>query len=341
MNKEFFDALDALEQEKGISKEYMLAKVEAALQNAIKREIGPTAMVRVVLDPVKKDLKVYQQRTVVEEVEDPICEVSVEEAKTVSRRNKLGGIMETELKLKNFRRLSAQAAKQVIIQGIREAERANLARAYENKTEEIITATVYKVNDQTGDLVLDIGNGTAVLQKAEQIPGEIHRPGDQLKVYISEVRGSDTRGPIVLLSRVHPGFVKRLFELQIPEIADGTVEIKGVSRDAGSRTKIAVYSKDEDVDAIGACIGQGGLRIAAILGELSNEKIDIIQYSEVPEEYIAQALSPAAVESVVLEGERACRVTVAQNQLSLAIGKEGQNARLAAKLTGYKIDIKA
>jgi len=277
----------------------------------------------------------------VEEVEDPICEVSVEEAKTVSRRNKLGGIMETELKLKNFRRLSAQAAKQVIIQGIREAERANLARAYENKTEEIITATVYKVNDQTGDLVLDIGNGTAVLQKAEQIPGEIHRPGDQLKVYISEVRGSDTRGPIVLLSRVHPGFVKRLFELQIPEIADGTVEIKGVSRDAGSRTKIAVYSKDEDVDAIGACIGQGGLRIAAILGELSNEKIDIIQYSEVPEEYIAQALSPAAVESVVLEGERACRVTVAQNQLSLAIGKEGQNARLAAKLTGYKIDIKA
>ena len=341
MNKEFFDALDALEQEKGISKEYMLAKVEAALQNAIKREVGPTAMVRVVLDPVKKDLKVYQQRTVVEMVEDPIAEVAVEEAKTVSRRHKVGGIMETELKLKNFRRLSAQAAKQVIIQGIREAERANLARAYENKTEEIITATVYKVNDQTGDLILDIGNGTAVLQKAEQIPGEVHRPGDELKVYISEVRGSESRGPIVLLSRVHPGFVKRLFELQIPEIADGTVEIKGVSRDAGSRTKIAVYSKDEDVDAIGACIGQGGIRIATILGELSHEKIDIVQYSEIPEEYIAQALSPATVESVTMEGERACRVIVAQNQLSLAIGKEGQNARLAAKLTGYKIDIKA
>ena len=341
MNKEFFDALDALEQEKGISKEYMLAKIEAALQNAIKREVGPTAMVRVVLDPVKKDLKVYQQRTVVQEVEDPICEVSVEEAKTVSRRHKLGGVMETELKPKNFRRLSAQAAKQVIIQGIREAERANLARAYENKTEEIITATVYKVNDQTGDLILDIGNGTAVLQKAEQIPGETHRPGDQLKVYISEVRGGESRGPIVLLSRIHPGFVKRLFELQIPEIADGTVEIKGVSRDAGSRTKIAVFSKDEDVDAIGACIGQGGMRIAAILGELSSEKIDIIQYSENPEEYIAQALSPAAVESVTMDGERSCRVVVAQNQLSLAIGKEGQNARLAAKLTGYKIDIKA
>ena len=341
MNKEFFDALDALEQEKGISKEYMLAKVEAALQNAIKREVGPTAMVRVVLDPVKKDLKVYQQRTVVEMVEDPISEVAVEEAKTVSRRHKVGGIMETELKLKNFRRLSAQAAKQVIIQGIREAERANLARAYENKSEEIITATVYKVNDQTGDLILDIGNGTAVLQKAEQIPGEVHRPGDELKVYISEVRGSESRGPIVLLSRVHPGFVKRLFELQIPEIADGTVEIKGVSRDAGSRTKIAVYSKDEDVDAIGACIGQGGIRIATILGELSHEKIDIVHYSEIPEEYIAQALSPATVESVTMEGERACRVIVAQNQLSLAIGKEGQNARLAAKLTGYKIDIKA
>ena len=341
MNAEFFNALDALEQEKGISKEYMLARVEAALQNAIKREIGPTAMVRVVLDPVKRDLRVFQQRVVVEFVEDPICEISLEEAKTLNRRHKLGSIVETELKPKNFRRLSAQAAKQVIIQGIREAERANLARAYENKTEEIITATVYKVDDMNGNLILDIGNGTAVLQKAEQIPGEIHHAGDQIKVYISEVRGSDVRGPIVLLSRVHPGFVKRLFELQIPEIADGTVQIKGVSRDAGSRTKIAVYSTDENVDAIGACIGQNNMRIAAILSELSNEKIDIIQYSEIPEEYIAYALSPAAVESVVMDGERSCKVTVSQGQLSLAIGKEGQNARLAAKLTGYKIDIKA
>ena len=244
MNKEFFDALDALEQEKGISKEYMLARVEAALQNAIKREIGPTARVRVVLDPVKKDLKVYQQKVIVEEVEDPICEVSLEEAKTHNRRHKIGGVMETELKLKSFRRLSAQAAKQVIIQGIREAERANLARAYEDKTEEIITATVYKVDDVNGNLILDIGHGTAVLKREEQIPGEVHRPGDQIKVYISEVRGTDTRGPIVMLSRIHPGFVKRLFELQIPEIADGTVQIKGVSRDAGSRTKIAVYSTD-------------------------------------------------------------------------------------------------
>ena len=341
MNQEFFNALDALEQEKGISKEYMLGKVEAALQNAIRREIGPTALVRVVLDPQKKDLKVFEQKTVVEEVTDPVCEISLEEAKTLNRRHKLGGVVETELKLKNFRRLSAQAAKQVIIQGIREAERANLARAYENKKEEIITATVYKVDDQSGNLILDIGNGTAVLQKEEQIPGEVHRPGDQLKVYISEVRSGDTRGPIILLSRIHPGFVKRLFELQIPEIADGTVEIKGVSRDAGSRTKIAVWSSDPDVDAIGACIGQGGMRIASILGELSNEKIDIIRYSEVPEEYVAQALSPATVQSVVMDGERSCHVTVAPNQLSLAIGKEGQNARLAAKLTGYKIDIKA
>ena len=319
----------------------MLTKVEAALQNAIKKEIGPTALVRVVLDPVKKDLKVYRQRLVVEYVENPLCEISLVEAKELSRRHKLGGMVENELKLKNFRRLSAQAAKQVIIQGIREAERENLVRAYEDKKEEIVTATVYKVDDNTGNLILDMGNSTAVLQKAEQIPGESHRVGEHIKVYISEVRGGDSRGPVILLSRVHPGFVKRLFELQIPEIADGTVLIKGVSRDAGSRTKIAVYSRDEDVDPIGACIGQGGMRIAAILGEIGNEKIDIVRYSEIPEEYIAQALSPAEVESVVLDGERSCRVTVAQNQLSLAIGKEGQNAKLAAKLTGFKIDIKA
>ena len=341
MNKEFFEALEALEAEKGISKEYMLTKVEAALQNAIKKEIGPTALVRVVLDPVKKDLKVYRQRLVVEYVENPLCEISLVEAKELSRRHKLGGMVENELKLKNFRRLSAQAAKQVIIQGIREAERENLVRAYEDKKEEIVTATVYKVDDNTGNLILDMGNSTAVLQKAEQIPGESHRVGEHIKVYISEVRSGDSRGPVILLSRVHPGFVKRLFELQIPEIADGTVLIKGVSRDAGSRTKIAVYSRDEDVDPIGACIGQGGMRIAAILGEIGNEKIDIVRYSEIPEEYIAQALSPAEVESVVLDGERSCRVTVAQNQLSLAIGKEGQNAKLAAKLTGFKIDIKA
>ena len=341
MNKEFFEALEALEAEKGSSKEYMLTKVEAALQNAIKKEIGPTALVRVVLDPVKKDLKVYRQRLVVEYVENPLCEISLVEAKELSRRHKLGGMVENELKLKNFRRLSAQAAKQVIIQGIREAERENLVRAYEDKKEEIVTATVYKVDDNTGNLILDMGNSTAVLQKAEQIPGESHRVGEHIKVYISEVRGGDGRGPVILLSRVHPGFVKRLFELQIPEIADGTVLIKGVSRDAGSRTKIAVYSRDEDVDPIGACIGQGGRRIAAILGEIGNEKIDIVRYSEIPEEYIAQALSPAEVESVVLDGERSCRVTVAQNQLSLAIGKEGQNAKLAAKLTGFKIDIKA
>ncbi|MBP5209604.1 MAG: transcription termination/antitermination protein NusA [Clostridia bacterium] len=340
MNKEFFSALDDLEREKGISKEYMLEKVEAALQNAIRREIGATAQVRVVLNPDKNDLKAYQQRTVVEEVEDPLCEISHDEVKAMGKRTKVGGVVETELKLKDFRRLSAQAAKQVIIQGIREAERANLVRAYEDKKEEIITATIYKIDETNGNLILDVGKGTAVLQKAEQIPGEIHGTGDQIKVYISEVRAGDTRGPIILLSRVHPGFVRRLFEMQIPEIADGTVRIMGVSRDAGSRTKIAVWSEDENVDAIGACIGQGGMRIASILGELSNEKIDIIQYSPVPEEYVAQALSPAVVQSVVMDGERSCRVTVSPGQLSLAIGREGQNARLAAKLTGYKIDIK-
>ncbi|MFA5561417.1 MAG: transcription termination factor NusA [Eubacteriales bacterium] len=341
MNTEFFNALHALEAEKGIPTEYMLAKVELALQSAFKREIGGNAQMRIVLDPVKKDLRVFQQKEVVEEVLDPVAEISLEEAQTINKRHKIGNILETELKPKNFRRLSAQAAKQVIIQAIREAERAILVQQYENKKNEIITATIYKIDDASGNLILDVGNGTAVLQKNEQIPGETYRIGSQIKVYISEVRGGDSRGPVLVLSRTHVGFIRRLFELQIPEIADGTVIVRDISRDPGSRTKIAVYSRDEDVDAIGACIGNRGMRIASILQEIGQEKIDIIRYSDIPEEYITEALSPAEVLLVVIDGERSCQVLVAPNQLSLAIGKEGQNVRLAAKLTGYKIDIKS
>lgn len=341
MNKDFFDALDKLEEEKGIPKDYMIEKVEAALINAFKREKGGQSNVRVVLDPEKKDVKVFEQKTVVEEVTDPNTEIGLAEAKEISKRNKIGSVIETKLDTKNFRRLSAQAAKQVIIQAIREAERSMATKAYESKREEIITAVVDKVDDYTGNLVLDTGTSRATLMASEQIPGEHFNVGDHLKVFVTEVKTNESHGPIVILSRIHPGLIKRLFELEIPEIADGTVIIKSVSRDAGSRSKIAVYSRDENVDAVGACIGNRGMRINTILSELGNEKIDVVKYSEKPEEFVAAALAPANVLSVEMEGERVCKVKVAPEQLSLAIGREGQNAKLAAKLTGFKIDIKA
>ena len=265
---------------------------------------------------------------------------SLEDAKALSKRNTLGKVIETELKTKNFRRLSAGAAKNVIIQGIREAERKAMQEAYENKREEIITATVSKIDPETGNAVIDTDTSTATLLKSEQIPGEVLHVGDKIKVFVTEV-SKESRGPLVTLSRSHSGLVRRMFELEVPEIQDGIVIVKGVAREAGSRAKIAVMSRDEDVDAVGACIGNKGMRIAAVVDELKGEKIDIIAYSETPEEYVKAALSPATVLSVTLDGERSCRVTVAPDQLSLAIGKEGQNARLAARLTGFKIDIKA
>lgn len=340
MNKEFFVALQLLEKEKGIPQEYMIEKIEAALVSAFKKEYGSNANVRVHIDPVKEDVRVYQQKEVVEVVEDPSTQLSLEEAKAISKRNTLGKIVEFEVKPKNFRRLSAGAAKSVIIQGIREGEHKAMQEAYESKREEIITATVDKVDYETGAIVLNTGTGRAVLPKAEQIPGEYFRVGDKIKVFIQEVN-KELRGPLVTLSRVHPGFVRRMFELEIPEITDGIVVIKGVSREAGSRTKISVYSRDESVDAVGACIGSHGMRIDAILSELGGEKIDIVKYSESPEEYVTAALSPATVLGVEMDGDRFCRVTVAPEQLSLAIGKEGQNVRLAARLTGIKIDINA
>ena len=343
MNQEFFNALNLLESEQGIPMEYMIPKIEAALTKACQKEIGSSTVVRVQIDPVKQDMKVFQQRTVVPDgtVEDPLTEISVTDAKAISRRHKLGGTVETELKTKTFRRLSATQGKQMIVQAIRDAIRERQTREYEEKRSEIITATVDKIDTQNENLILDTGTGYATLLKSEQIPGERHNVGDRIKVFISEVRSGEMRGPLVTLSRVHPNFVKRLFELQIPEIQDGTVIIRGISREAGSRTKIAVESRDENVDAIGACIGERGMRIASILAEIGEEKIDIIKYSDVPTEYVKEALSPAKVISVELVDERVCRVMVAPDQLSLAIGKEGQNAKLAARLTGYKIDIKA
>ncbi len=339
MNTEFFNALDILEKEKGIPKEYMLEKVEAALVAAFKRDNNGNSNVRVVMDPVKKDVKVYSVKNIVEEVMDPETEISLEAAKALNRRHVLGGVVETEIKTKSFGRISAQTAKQVIIQGIREAERSMAVKAYESKKEEIISAVVTKVDPTNGNIVVDTGTSEAVLLKSEQIPGESFTVGDHMKVFVMEVN-NEVKGPLVTLSRSNPHFVKRLFELEIPEITDGTVVIHNVSREPGSRTKISVSSRNADVDAVGACIGAGGRRISEIVNELGGEKIDIINFSETPEEYVRAALSPANVKSVVLESERACRVIVAPDQLSLAIGKEGQNARLAARLTGFKIDIK-
>ena len=340
MNKEFFIALDLLEKEKGIPKEYMLEKIEAALLSAFKKEFGASTLMRVAIDPVKEDVKVYLQKEVVEEVTNPQCEISLEDAKAISKRNTLGKMVETEVKTKNFRRLSAAAAKSVIIQGIREGERKAMQEAYESKKEEIITATVSKIDSVSGNVVLETDNGRAVLLKGEQIPGESFYVDQKVKVFVMEVN-KESRGPLVTLSRVHPALVRRMFELEVPEIQDGIVIVKGVAREAGSRTKIAVYSRDEDVDAVGACIGNRGMRIGNIVDELGGEKIDIVKYSEVPEEFVAAALAPAEVKSVTLTGERACKVIVDADQLSLAIGKEGQNARLAARLTGMKIDIKS
>lgn len=383
MNAEFFKALDLLEKEKGIPKEFMIERVEAALVSAFKKDNG-FANVRVVLDPVKKDVKVYKQLLVVdpdaeeeipeeefmtenelgEEFEDvqeiaedesdepkekkyrkhifnEHTEITLEQARLKSKRYKLGDIYEIEVKPKNFGRISAQTAKQVIIQGIREAERDIMVREYESKKGEIVTAIVSKVDPVTGNAILELGKNQVTLFKNEQIPGERLVEGDKIKVYVTVIK-KETKGPTVVLSRKHPDLVKRLFELEVPEIQDGTVIIKAISREAGSRTKIAVYSRDNNVDPIGSCIGAKGIRKNNITNEIKGEKIDIIKYSEIPEEFIRAALSPAQVVSVTETGERSCYVLVEDDQLSLAIGKEGQNARLAARLTGYnKIDIKS
>ena len=339
MNKELFEALKLLEQTKGIPMDYMLEKIEAALQSAFKKEYGSSSM-RVAINKEKQDVRVYKRLTVVEEVEDPKTEISLTDAHQISKRYDIGDVVEEEIKTKNFGRISAQTAKQVIVQGIREAEKSNILREYEKKKEEVITAVVTKRNDNTGDVEVDTGTSTAWLSAGDQIPEEVLRVGDRVRVFITEVKREAEYGPMVTLSRTHPNMIKRMFEADIPEIADGTVTIKSIAREAGSRTKIAVFSRDPEVDAVGACIGNKGMRINAIVDELRGEKIDVISYSENVEQYIAAALAPASVLEVEFDGERSAKVTVAGDQLSLAIGKEGQNVRLAAKLTGCKIDIK-
>lgn len=339
MNAEFFEALDALENTKGIPKSYMMERVEAALTAAFKKERG-SENVRVMLDPVKKDVRLFARQTVVEEVTNPTYEISLEDAHRIAKKYGIGDVVETEVKTKAFGRLAAQTAKQVIIQGIREAERSSQIKEFEKRREEVMSVTVTMTMDDTGDVMVDTGNGEALLRHDEMIPGEKFTVGDHTKVFVSEVRRDEESSSIVTLSRTHPSMIKRLLEADVPEIASGTVVVKGVIREPGSRSKVAVLSRDESVDPIGACIGERGQRISQIVDELRGEKIDVVRFSEIPEEYIAAALSPAKVKEVEFDGEHSARVLVDSDQLSLAIGKEGQNARLAARLTGYKIDIK-
>ena len=338
MNEEILAALDQLEKEKGIPKDYMIEKITQALLAAYKKNsTGYTD--NVFIDGSGSSMRMYVQKEVVEDVITPATEIELSKAREIEPTCQLGDLVSLEMQTSAFSRIAAQTAKQVIIQGIREAERGIMIQQYEDKKEDIISVTVQKIDPTTGNAVVDTGTGYATLLKKEMLYSDNFDVGDHVKVFITEVR-KESRGPLVTLSRIHPNFVKRLFELEIPEIADGSVVIKGVTREAGYRTKIAVMSREEGVDPIGSCIGSKGIRINNIMSELGNEKIDVIKYSEDPAEFVRAALSPATVDEVILDGERSCRVVVAPDQLSLAIGKEGQNARLAARLTGFRIDIK-
>ena len=345
MNAEFFAAIEDIEKEKGIPRDYMYDKIRQAMLAAFRRDNPENEdNVEAILDEDKKRIEMQVNKLVVEEVTDPYHEIDLESAKKISRRARLGETVAIPVETKKFGRIAAQAAKQVIIQGIREAERGLIYEEFTSKEHEILTGVVTHVEPRNGAVSIRISSNSefteAMLPLNERVRGEELQEGDRIKVYVVEVKNA-TRGPQVMISRTHPGLVKRLFELEVPEIYDGTVEIRSIAREAGSRTKMAVWSNDPNVDAIGSCVGPKGSRVAEIVSELGGEKIDIVNYSEVPEEYIAAALSPSEVVSVtMLEDGKGCTVVVPDSQLSLAIGKEGQNARLAAKLTGYKIDIK-
>lgn len=343
---EIFAALAMLEKERGIPQTFMMDKIIQAVTTAYKRDHKDVENVIVDVDEEHQRLKMYVQKNVVAEEDyvDPFNEIPVEEAKTISARYEIGDVVNIPVDNTEFGRIAAGNGKQVIIQGLREAERGMVYDEFNSKQHEILTGVVTRIDPRTNAVSLRIGTGTesteALLLSGEQVPGEELVEGQHVKVYVVDVRRS-TRGPQILISRTHPGLVKRLFELEVPEIYDGTVEVKSIAREAGSRTKMAVWSADENVDPIGACVGPKGQRVAAIVDELRGEKIDIIKWSEDPAQFIAAALAPSDVVDVMMAEEgKACRVIVPDDQLSLAIGKKGQNARLAARLTGYKIDIK-
>ena len=341
MNKEFFEAVQLLESEKGIPADYMFEKIKAAIISATRNSYGNRDNVVCDIDPEKQTMNVYVRIAVVEEVEEPLAEMTVEEARNYDANAQVGSFVEITLEPKKFGRIVAQTAKSVIRQGIREAERELAAKEFQNRHQEVVTAKVNLVYPDTGDASIEIGRANAILPKADQIPGEILEPGQLIKVYVASIK-EENGTSYANISRKHPGLVKRLFETEVPEIYDGVVEIVSVSREAGSRTKIAVNSHDENVDAVGACIGPRGQRVSNIVDILCGEKIDIVRYSEEPEKYISAPLAPAEAISVEVldENAKSCRVIVPDSQLSLAIGNKGQNVRLAAKLTGWKIDIK-
>lgn len=339
MNAEFMQAFEQLGREKGIAPEVLFDAIEAALISAYKRNFSSAQNVRVALDRETGEIHVYARKNVVEEVTDPRLEISLAEAQEIDPRYILEDVVELEVTPKNFGRIAAQTAKQVVVQRIREAERGIIYEEYSNRESDIVTGIVQRI--EAKNVFVDLGKAEAILQPSEQIPGEVYRHSDRIKTYIIEVKKT-TKGPQILVSRTHPGLLKRLFELEVPEIHDGIVEIKSVAREPGLRSKIAVHSRDENVDPVGACVGHKGMRVQTVVNELKGEKIDIVKWNADPAKYIANALSPAKVVAVdVNETEKASRVIVPDYQLSLAIGKEGQNARLAAKLTGWKIDIKS
>ena len=348
MNNDFYEALTALEKEKGIKKEYMLEKIRAAIQAAVKKEKNlemPPENIDAAFDEEKKTVRFFVRKTVVEDVSDPLSEITLEDARKINRKYDLGSIVEVDLDPAHFGRIAAKVGKNVIVQGINEAVYGSITREFTEKTGEIVTGVVERIDLKNKAAVLSVGRYELMLPVREMIPREKISEGDHIKVYVVEVRRKEKdRGRVfneVLLSRTHPGLVRRLFELEVPEVQDGTVEIMSVAREAGSRTKVAVMSNDPSVDPVGACIGQRRSRISSIIDEIKGEKIDIIKYNADPALYVTAALSPAIVLSAQAdESKKVCSVIVNDDQLSLAIGKEGQNARLAAKLTGYKVDIK-
>lgn len=338
MNLELLNALDDIVKEKGISKEILLEAIESALLSAYKKDYGSKENVRISMQKETGQVQIFARKEVVEEVRNEALEISLEEARAINTTYEPGDIVEIEITPDDFGRIAAQTAKQVVLQRIREAERDVIYEEFKEKEDELITGLVQRIHNN--NIYIDLGKTEALLPPSEQIPGEVYQIGDRIKLYVVEV-SAETKGPRILVSRTHPGLLKRLFEVEVPEIFDGIVEIKNIAREAGNRSKIAVHSYDENVDPVGACVGPKGMRVQAVVDQLNGEKIDIIEWNEDPAVFVANALNPAEVTRVIIyEEEKIAEVIVPDFQLSLAIGKEGQNARLAAKLTSWKVDIK-
>ena len=338
--KELIGAMDELEKERGIKKDYLIESLEGALVSAYKKNFDSVDNVKVTINQETGDIHIYSVREVVEKSEDPLLEIGIDEARQINPEAQIGETVDLEIVPKDFGRIAAQTAKQVVVQKIREAERDIIYNEYHDKTGEIVTGIIQKVDD--GLVVLDLGKLEGIMTAKEQVPTEHYKVNDKIRGYVVSVKKEIKGNPQVIVSRSHPDFVRKLFEFEIPEIYEGLIEIKSVSRDAGSRSKVAVYSKNENIDPVGSCVGQKGVRIQNIINELHGEKIDVIEWNEDPSIYIAAALLPAQVMAVdAKEEEKFAQVIVPDDQLSLAIGKSGQNARLAAKLTNWKIDIKS